>query len=201
MSEPSPRTEGERVSESSPWRALLHLLDSDPDRANDAYTALRQRLIGVFRWRALPLAEDLADEVFDRVVARLAEGEQIRSVGAFVIGVANRLAMEASRRTARHAPLDETPDTAQAAEPRDEASDVVRLERCLDELPAPTRELLIRYHGDSGRAGIAQRKRLAENLGIGLNALRIRVHRLRGRLQECLDRCRCDDRGAAAEPS
>ncbi len=199
-----------RDAADSPWRLLLERLDQDPARANAAYRALRSRLIAVLRWRDLPDAEDLADEAFDRTVSRLATGEPIDNLAAFVFGVANRLTMEAGRRASRHEPLDDTGESHQAAfagplpsahggaiPPEQDRIDC--LERCLDDLPRASRDLIVGYHHGRGRDRIARRQRLAQDLGIGLNALRIRMHRLHARLQDCIDRC--GHAGAHKEPA
>lgn len=194
----------------SPWRRLLERLDRDPARANETYRALRGRLIAVLRWRDLPAPEDLADEAFDRTVARLAAGEPIDNIAAFVFGVANRLTMEAGRHASRHEPLGDADDRrdGEFAAPltREHVGEVASeqrrlecLERCLDDLPRASRDLIVCYHHGRGRPRIARRQRLAQELGIGLNALRIRMHRLHGRLQVCIDRCR--DTGAHKDAS
>jgi hypothetical protein len=47
--------------------------------------------------------------------------------------------------------------------------------------------LLLRYHEESrGQPRISRRERLAKELGIELNALRVRAFRIRGRLERCL---------------
>jgi len=190
-----------RDAADSPWRLLLERLDLDPARANEAYRSLRDRLIAVLRWRDLPEPEDLADEAFDRTVARLATGERIDNIAAFVFGVANRLSMEAGRRASRHERLDDASEPREGAfaapltceqvgELASEQGRLECLEQCLDDLPRASRDLIVCYHHGRGRARIARRQRLAQDLGIGLNALRIRMHRLHGRLQVCIDRCR-----------
>ena len=92
------------------------------------------------------------------------------------------------------APLDEsvadpaaTPevDVAQA-----HAAEEIRLgclERCLGRLMPAQRELLLDYH--AGERHIERRRALTRSLGIPLNALRIRVHRLRGTVERCVAAC------------
>ena len=55
------------------------------------------------------------------------------------------------------------------------------LERCLERLPVESQELVLLDHQDQQRARIDGRRELARRLGIGLNALRIRVFRAAGR--------------------
>lgn len=166
------------------------MLDEEPARANDAYRSLRGRLVDLFRWRGLASDDERADEVFDRVVTQIGRGEQIRNVAAYVLGVANRVALEASRKQAKMVALDEARTEADLIDAPDPTPADEAMERCLGKLPEETQRLLFSYYGGRGRARISQRQRLADELGIGINALRIRVHRIRGQLLECVSRCR-----------
>ena len=63
------------------------------------------------------------------------------------------------------------------------------LDRCLGELPADGRLLILQYYGAEGRARIDTRKRLAEALGVSESALRNRAQRLRDTLERCITHC------------
>jgi hypothetical protein len=52
-----------------------------------------------------------------------------------------------------------------------------------------SRELLIEYYREDGNAKIAHRKAIAGRLGLGMNALRIRVHRIRSVVSACTIAC------------
>ena len=60
------------------------------------------------------------------------------------------------------------------------------LESCLEALPPKSRELLRRYYSAEGRARIAARQKMADEMGMELNALRNRALRLRERLEDCI---------------
>jgi DNA-directed RNA polymerase specialized sigma24 family protein len=62
------------------------------------------------------------------------------------------------------------------------------LERCLAELSPADRELIDQYYRGETRAKIENRRRLAEERGIPLNALRIRMLRIREKLEACVQR-------------
>jgi DNA-directed RNA polymerase specialized sigma24 family protein len=165
-----------------PLPDLLTSLDLDSTRAAEHYEELRARLIERFRARGLSDAEHLADETFDRVARRLRESEQPRDLARYIFGTGRLVALEASRRARRSQPLDDEAAFDAPLPPRDCEARIEALSVCLAELPAPTRELLLRYeHGHRGER-IAHRRALALELGIGINALRIRVHRLREKL-------------------
>jgi DNA-directed RNA polymerase specialized sigma24 family protein len=59
----------------------------------------------------------------------------------------------------------------------------------MEQLTSDNRQLVLQYYQDEKRAKIEHRKRLAEGLGIALNALRIRAHRIRLNLLECVQQC------------
>jgi RNA polymerase sigma factor (sigma-70 family) len=62
-------------------------------------------------------------------------------------------------------------------------------EHCLRRLPPEARELLVRYYRAEKRERIDGRAALAEELGVTLNTLRVRTHRLRAQLEKCISRC------------
>jgi DNA-directed RNA polymerase specialized sigma24 family protein len=63
------------------------------------------------------------------------------------------------------------------------------LDQCVLQLTRNNRELVIEYYQDDKRAKIEHRKALAEKLGVAQNALRIRAHRIRQTLQQCVENC------------
>jgi hypothetical protein len=64
------------------------------------------------------------------------------------------------------------------------------LEQCLQrELAQPDRDLVVRYFEKEGQERIQLRKQLAEELGISINALRIRICHLLARLRPCINKC------------
>ena len=63
------------------------------------------------------------------------------------------------------------------------------MEHCIETLSEENKYLLLQYYGAEGGAKVEQRKRLAEQLKIAPNALRIRAYRIRVGLQECMAKC------------
>lgn len=167
------------------WDGLLAFLGRDGVAPGEAYEALREKLEAFFRWRGLGGARELADETLDRVAKKLEAGEQIETTPTrFALGVARFVALEAQRKSQR-----EQPELAEAEAPPPPVGDerVEGLVRCLERLSPADRSLLLRYHEESqGQARISLRERLAKELGIELNALRVRAFRIRGRVERCL---------------
>jgi DNA-directed RNA polymerase specialized sigma24 family protein len=182
------------------FEKLLTLLGPDRERAGEEYEAIRSKLVKFFHWRGWRPAEELADETIDRVCWRLGEGEHIRGRDPFVYfhGVAKNVLREAwqsdRRKKMRHQTIGvlNPPEVARPDDPGEvdnEAAFERRLDclhRCLGHLEPADQELIRRYYRGEGAAKIENRRRMAEELGIPLNALRIRVHRIRTRLAGCV---------------
>jgi RNA polymerase sigma factor (sigma-70 family) len=186
-----------RVSQES-FDRLLVALDPDRDRAGKKYQQIRESLERFFWWRGAAGYEDLADDTIDRVMMRISEGEQIRAgdPALYFYGVARNVLREHWARAARHAATTEQLEAEPAHDPAQVETETLGaerrhtcLDRCLETLLPETRNLLLRYYQDE-KGGVSQsRQALADELGIGLNALRIRVHRIRCRIEPCVRRC------------
>lgn len=169
---------------------LLALLDADPARAARRYQQFRRRLIRLFEWRGARFPEDLADETVSRVARRLEDGVEIRSDDPFryFCGVAHMVFKEVLRERKRDRVLQDPaswpPPAAGEAEAEDER--MLTLHECLQRLEEDQRSLILAYHEGERRERIENRRTLAENLDIELNALRIRVHRIRSKLERCV---------------
>lgn len=176
---------------------LAHLDPEDRERAGERYELIRRKLIRLFTWRGCAAPEDLTDETFNRVARRLAEGIEFRSADpyGYFCGVAHLLYKEVLRRASReHRAVEESGDLlrpkAPPVGPEEEVGDerLDCLRRCLAVLPADQRDLVLRYH--QGENNIRNRKALCQELKLpNMNALRIRVHRVRQKLESCLADC------------
>jgi hypothetical protein len=59
----------------------------------------------------------------------------------------------------------------------------------MSHLTPNNRELVLEYFQDEKRAKIERRKALTQRLGVSLNALRIRAHRVCANLKKCMHEC------------
>jgi DNA-directed RNA polymerase specialized sigma24 family protein len=186
---------------------LLDALDPDRDRAGRHYSRLHQRLVKFFEWHCSHHPDEQADEVIDRLTRRLAEGNRIESLEAYAHGVARLLLREAHRAAAREeaarAQLRWAASQAlRAAAARPRVDDGDRREQacfdhCLAALTPHSREIILGYYAGERRIKIEGRRDLAARLGADLNALRVRAHRIRARLEGCVSTCL--GRGAAGD--
>lgn len=184
------RAEGEGPTREA-LEKLLALLDPDPARAARQFSRLRRQLVRMFEWRRARFPEDLADETISRVGRRLAQGVEIRAEdpNRYFFGVAHMVFKEVLRENRRESRLHDPGQRAAVEEPGGEDVPDERMEllgECLERLDENDRLLLLDYLEGESRERIERRRRMAERLGIPLNALRIRVHRLRRKVERCV---------------
>jgi len=166
---------------------LLAQLDSDREQAGTKYENLRCRLVKLFEWRGAFFAEDLADDTINRVAKSLETGEQISNFNAYCLGIARNVFLESLRSRQREVNLQSIPQAWSADIPDEPRMDC--LEHCLRELPPHDSQMIIQYYQEDKHARIKARRDLASQLGIPLNALRIRTHRVRAQLENCVEHC------------
>lgn len=172
---------------------LLACLDSDRDVAGEKYENLRRKLAKHFEWNNCEYPEDCADETLNRVARKLTGGEKIRDITHYCYGVARLIILEKLKeRERRQKAFDEM---ARAASVQAEAEEKERrlqcMEQCLRMLPYENFTLIVSYYQPESKKepGDKLGERLAEEMGLPLNALRIRAHRIRASLKECLKNC------------
>ncbi len=171
---------------------FLETLDAGSRKqAAGKYIALRERLERFFEWRNCENPEDLADVVFDRVIKKILEGEEIKNTEAYSVTVAKYVLLENRREVLRNKELDENSSEIIETENIDEQKDkrLKCLDKCLNEFPDDKRKMLINYFDTDEETMIPARKRLAKKLGLNLNSLRIRVCRLKSKLEKCTKDC------------
>lgn len=165
--------------------SLLAWLDPDRDQAGKVYEQIRRRLIKIFECRGRHDAEELADETINRVTQKVQKiaKDYVGEKALYFYGVAHNVFLESLRKrppVILPPPLVNSEDTEKEYE---------CLDGCVLQLTANNRELVIEYYQNDKRAKIEHRKALAEKLGVAQNALRIRAHRIRLTLQQCVQTC------------
>ncbi len=192
----------ERVLNPHAFNQLLSWLDDGTDSQGETYLEMRRRLVGYFDRRNRLAADDLADEVLNRVARTLDTDGVIATkpparycyvVARFVLledirherssgrsGDARGIDVGTVRDPRRNEPDEETVETERR---------LACLDRCLQELRADQRELVIEYYRDTKREKIERRQAMAKRLGITMNALAIRASRIRAALEACVTAC------------
>jgi DNA-directed RNA polymerase specialized sigma24 family protein len=166
--------------------SLLAWLDADREQAGEKYEHIRRRLIKIFTCRGCSDAEELADETINRVTLKAPEVAKnyTGDPALYFYGVAQKVYLESLRKR----PQAIMPPPV-AAESEELEREYECLERCMEQLPQINRQLVLEYYQDDKRAKIDHRREQAQRLGIAPNALRIRAHRIRVTLQQCVQEC------------
>lgn len=185
--EPPPLPKDKWTLTQGAFDLLLAQLDTDRQQAGTKYEALRRKLVKFFQWRGCSFPEELADETINRVARNLEAGEDVRHFAAYCVGIARHVFLESLRARRREDALQAV--TYLSPNPPDEDPRQDCLERCLRELSPENSQLIVQYYQDNEQARIEARQNLALRLGIPPNALRIRAHRIRLRLQGCVEEC------------
>jgi DNA-directed RNA polymerase specialized sigma24 family protein len=170
---------------------LLMALAAEPDDAAKAYRIVHARLMRFFDLKNMADPGAMADKVMDRLAANLSRrgAEQIESPAAFASGIARHLLQEEWRRLAREKEaIREWKAVVPSGNDDERELTMSSLDHCLDRMPAAKRELLRSYYGWTGAERIAHHRRMADELGVTVNALRNRVLRAREELLACLHR-------------
>jgi len=164
---------------------LLRWLNPDREKAGEKYEKIRLRLIGIFSCRGCYNSEDLADETINVVVTKidwLLENYQ-GDPALYFYGVSKKIYLVYLKTK----PAPEPPPPPDKSEVEQECG---CLDRCVEqELTESERQLVFRYHEKEKGEKIRLRKQIATELGISLNALRIRVYHLHSRLRPCIEQC------------
>jgi len=173
------------------FNKLLECLDKDRLHAGEKYEQLRRSLIKYFNWRGSLQAEVDADDTIDRLARKLYEGSEFEDIYTYALGMARLVVLESLRTQEKAQKLGERLSLSSSGNKEDEDDGKRRacFDTCMANLSADKRNLIVHYYqGDKG-AKITNRQRLAEKLGMPINRLRIQAHRIREKLEACLNAC------------
>jgi DNA-directed RNA polymerase specialized sigma24 family protein len=162
---------------------LLEIFDSDPGLAEGRYRELYQKLTRYFEWSRQPDPDDLAQEALKRGFGRLQEGQKITvdDPASYFFGIARNLLRE--RANSRKV---EKIDEHQMARGQrlflglDATEQFVFLKECLRKLPRGDFDLLSAYVEGEVEAW-------SKKVGISAGTVRMRIYRIRKRLELLLD--------------
>jgi len=166
---------------------LLVWLDSNRDAAGIKYENIRKSLIRIFISNGFDDAEDLADEVINRVTVKIPDmiASYVGEPAAFFFAVARNVVHEARRR--KEIATDKVPETINPV--RDQSETYNCLVECLKGLQDDKRDLILDYYLYDGKDKITHHRRMAQELGITDGALRTRAHNIRSNLEKCVVKC------------
>lgn len=175
------------------FEEILAWLNPDREVAATIYVQLRHDLAKVFSYRGCNDPEGLTDEVFDRVAKKVHsvrptyEGDP----RLYFRAVANNLVKETLKRVKNQVSLEGIDVPQQKTSETEKESENVEecLQSCLQKLNDNNRKLIVAYYAKEKQAKIDHRNEMAQQLGITVETLRVKIYRIRLSLQECIGRC------------
>jgi len=163
---------------------LLRWLHPDRDTAGEIYALIQFKVIRIFSSRGCCDAEDLADKTCNVVISKIdwLVENYVGDPALYFYAVAKKIYLESLKK--KPPPIPPPPDP----EP-DKVEEVCGyLDECLNKLPSADRVVVLKYHEGEKAEKIRNRQKLAQELKISRNALRIRVCHIHTRLRKCIER-------------
>lgn len=176
------------------FEEILAWLNSDRDVAGQMYVQLRQDLAKIFTWNRCSDPEGLTDEVFDRVSRKAHHLRRTFSGDPrlFFYGVARNLIKEESKKIRKQVPLENIDLAAHESAENNNDFRLMRaecLELCLQKISSDKRELILDYYAKEKQAKIDHRAEIARRFGMSMEVLRVRIYRIRSKLERCIESC------------
>ena len=172
---------------------ILAWLNPDREVAGAMYVQLRHDLARLFTYRGFNDPEGFTDEVFDRVAKKVHsvrpayEGDP----RLYFRAVANNVVKENLKRVKTLISLEgiDLPQQKTTETEKESADIEACLQSCLQKLSDNNRKLFVAYYAKEKQAKIDHRSELAQQFGITVETLRVKIYRIRVSLQDCIERC------------
>jgi DNA-directed RNA polymerase specialized sigma24 family protein len=191
----APNPESQQLPDIQPKKELtpesfarfLSWLDSDRERAGEAYEQLRSSLSMYFARRRCLYADELVDETINRVIGKV--DEPIENKMGYCYGVARNVYLESLRKERLHVDIDEVSVAAAAPPAAEEDFPHECLDKCLATLPPDKRKVLLGYFSEDRSEKIEMRQRISTSLRKTQTALRMQIMRMKQKLTICVKQC------------
>ena len=175
------------------FEEILAWLNPDREIAGTMYVQLRNDLAKIFTFRGCTDPEELTDKVFDRISKKVHElrPKYVGDPRAYFFGVARNVIKEDLKKTKSRVPLEDADLPEQKTIEIDAETTAIEdcLESCLQKVSMENRKLITAYYAKVKQAKIDHRAELAQQLGIPVETLRVKVYRIRKSLHGCIERC------------
>lgn len=174
---------------------LLMWFSPNREDAGAKYEEIRNGLIRFFYFKGCSEAENLADETINRVARKFSTFDTNNSNKhiTYFYGFASKIYLEYRNKVEKKSVEFEQNVNYQdeKAEPFDDFAENRHecLEACLTKLSPEDRRLAIQYFCKEKSAKIEHRRELAKELSLTTGALHVKVHRLKGTLRNCVEKC------------
>lgn len=191
---PSPEPMKNRSMTEEEFKRFLNWLDADRELAAQTYEKLRRRLVVYFIKRQCAAAEDLSDQVLNAAMAHFLKQNALL-LGQplpYIFGIArNVYRQHLNKQISTDGDVDwqrlSFPDVSEETSEKERRS--VCLRNCLREMKDQERQLFLLYYLKKNEALDEYRIRLANQFGLTINALRLKMMRLRDQLRSCITTC------------
>jgi hypothetical protein len=163
---------------------FLRWLSADREESGRKYEQIRTRLVRFFAWRGCHNPEELFDRTIDRICRKIELGALEPPADALALCYAfAAFVLQEYWREMKLTPIPQNISSLKVNDSEKKEREIQLLEECLKVLSQRDRDLITCYYHGTGRERIQRRKSLASTVG-GVNALRIRVFRIRARLRK-----------------
>jgi len=177
-----------RTLTSESFAKLLKTLSSNEAEAAVVYTDLHTSLVRYFQLKGISEPDKAADETIDRVAEKINQENEIKDLIKYTFGVAKFVYLEKLRREkiGLHA-ADGFYLKTDASKEFGKNDEFEPHRKCFENLYEHEQEFLSAYFEDLPFDQLFEnRQKMADRENVSLNALRIRVLRIRKRLEDCL---------------
>ena len=161
---------------------LFKLLEPDAASTQSRFSQCRRKLSRFFVWRHCEDPDNLADETIVRLLKNVNNGQKISAQRpySYVYGIASNVFHEYLRVRKKNVVLTELSLSETAVTPGEDGCGSL----CLKKLDPNKRELLVHYYLDN-----EDRDKIAEEQLGSINALRLKIHRIKQELKRCWEDC------------
>jgi DNA-directed RNA polymerase specialized sigma24 family protein len=167
---------------------LLAWLDPDRETAGILYEQIRKGLINYYYFKGCSDGESLTDETINRVTQKIKTLDlttENKPITLFY-GFAANIFLEEIKKRKREFRLDED---FQADSKQTNHTKLDCLDKCLEHLSVEDRKLAVYYYAKNKSDKFEHRRILAEELGINLPSLHVKLYRIRQVLRKCIEEC------------
>jgi RNA polymerase sigma factor (sigma-70 family) len=173
---------------------LLAWINPNREVAAAIYVDLRFALVKIFGWHHCADPEGMTDETFERVTKQVhhLRGTFEGDPKHFFYGVARNLIKEYQRKAKSYVSIEDVHLVADPPQEVEEETSEMRAEclaACLQNLTSEKRDLILAYYAREKGAKIEHRIAIAQQLGVSIETLRVRMYRIRMALEQCIERC------------
>ena len=166
------------------FKILLENLKLNSNESGAAYTDLRNSLVRYFQIKGDFDADEAADATLDRVAMKLAQNIKIENLTKYSFGVARLIFLERLRIAGKN-------KIAQTEFYSDQnigkTPDLAFFRECFNNLVGEDKEMLTEYFADLSFSELmTYREKIAVKYKTSISNLRLKVFRLKKRLEDCL---------------